>query len=250
MASDGSQSESVVHAAAQFATTHWSTVLRAGAEESAQSQAALDKLCRQYWYPVYAHIRHRGIAVEDARDLTQAFFFEFLQKGGVGKADARRGRFRTYLLTCVDHFVADAHDRQSAVRRGGKVDFMSLDDPATELRFQSDLATCRTPREAFDRNWAAALLEAVLGQLEAESCAAGKERLFEALRSSLMQEGLEETYAGIAARLGTSEAAIKMAALRLRRRFAELVRLEIGRTVVDPAEVEAELNDLMTAFDQ
>ncbi len=90
MASDGSQSESVVHAAAQFGTTHWSTVLRAGAEESAQSQAAPDKLRRQYWYPVYAHIRHRGIAVEDARDLTQAFFFEFLQKGGVGKADERR----------------------------------------------------------------------------------------------------------------------------------------------------------------
>lgn len=224
--------------------------MRARDPAAPDSQAALEKLCRQYWFPVYAHIRHHGHAAEDARDLTQAFFLELIAQGGLGKADPTRGRFRTFLLTCVDHFVSDEHRRHAAVRRGGKVDFISLDDPVWETRFQSELAVSHTPREAFDRHWATTLLETALARLEAETRATGKARLFETLLPSLTGEAVEESYAAIAARLETSEAAIKMAVLRLRRRFAELVRLEIGQTVADPAEIEAELNELMTVFER
>ena len=227
-----------------FATTHWSVVLATADQDSPQAAAALEQLCRTYWYPLYAYVRHRGHSPEDSQDLTQEFFYRLLQKNYLAHVDPRKGKFRSFLLAAINHFLANEWERAQTLKRGGKVTFLSLDEAQAEQRYQDDQFGGRSPEEIYERTWAIALLDKVLGRLRAEAAAAGQSARFEELKAVLMGERPALTYAELALKLGTTEPALKMAAQRLRRRYGELLREEIAHTVRSPQEVEEELRYL------
>ncbi len=232
----------------RFVTTRWSVVLAAGADLSANgAREALTTLCETYWYPLYAFLRSRGHRAEEAEDLTQAFFARVLEKHAFQQADPARGRFRSFLLTSLTHFAANAHDREITKKRGGGVTVLSLDLEAAEGRFQQEPSSNETPERIFDRRWALTLLDRVIGGLSTEMLGRGKRPLFETLKPYLTGDAPQLSYAETAARLGMSEAAIKVAVHRLRRRFRELLLDEIGQTVSSPEEIESELSHLRSA---
>ena len=227
-----------------FATTHWSVVLAAGQGDTAQSAAALEYLCGTYWYPLYAYIRRRGYAHEDAQDLTQEFFWRLLDRKWLPQVDRQKGRFRSFLLVAMNHFLANEWDRATAVKRGGRVLFQSLEDGTGERRFADESQLACSPEELYDQRWATTLLQTVLSRLRQEAAAAGWLKQFEQLEVFLTGEKRAGTYAELAAGLGTTEGALKMATQRLRRRYAELLREEIAHTVAGPDEVGDELRHL------
>jgi RNA polymerase sigma-70 factor (ECF subfamily) len=233
--------------AAQFRTTHWSVVLAARDESSPAGDDALAQLCRAYWYPLYAFIRRRGHSPHDAQDLTQEFFYRLLDKRYLSAVDHRKGRFRTFLLAALEHFLANEWRRSQAQRRGGGRQIISIDD-AAEQRYAHEPATDLSPERIYEQRWALAFLEQVLGKLRAEFLEAGKEATFEALKIFLTGDRPPVSYAELAASLGSTEAALKMAVSRLRQRYAELLRQEIANTVSRPDEVEDELRALMRAL--
>jgi len=229
-----------------FATTHWSVVLAAaGRRDSPGAAEALSRLCQAYWYPLYAHVRRRGYSPHDAQDLTQEFFARFLDHNGLARAEQSRGRFRTFLLTSLDHFLINEWEKSRSAKRGGDHSFVSWDEQKAEDRFLSEPADHLTPERAFEKRWAAAMLELVLNRLREESERDGKRGQFEALRGCLWGERSLATYAEMSDLLGMSEAAIKVAVHRLRRRFRELLRQEIAQTVASLEEVEDELRYLI-----
>ena len=227
-----------------FATTHWSVILTAADQERPEAAAALESLCRTYWYPLYAYVRHRGHRPDDAQDLTQEFFYRLLHKDYLSQADPRRGKFRSFLLATMNHFLANEWDRAQRLKRGGHITFVSLDEPTAEQRYLGERAGGRTPAQLYERAWATAVLAKVFSRLRVETATAGKGERFEELKVILMGERPSVTYTVVAAKLGTTEAALKMAVQRLRRRYAELLREEIAQTVADDAEVEQELAEL------
>ena len=231
---------------AVFATTHWSVVLTAGQSSSSQAAEALEKLCRTYWYPLYAYVRRRGNGVSDAQDLTQDFFYRLLDRDWLAQVDRRKGKFRSFLLMAMNHFLANEWDRAKRVKRGGRVFFQSYEDDACEQRFQEDARLDRSPEQLYEQRWAMALLETVLARLRGEATAAGRLEQFHELKGFLTGEKRSITYADLAAKLSTTEAALKMAVQRLRHRYGELLREEIANTVANPSEVEDELRHLMT----
>src|SRR5215471_4829642 len=166
-----------------FATTHWSVVLGAGEEPSPQAEAALTRLCQTYWLPVYAFVRKRGHSPEQAQDLTQAFFANFLEKQHVTKANRERGRFRSFLMTSVENFLRNENDRAQAQKRGGGRHLISLNEPDAETHYLREPTTETDPAKAFEQRWAAALLNTVLSRLQAEFGATGRGDLFEALQA-------------------------------------------------------------------
>jgi RNA polymerase sigma factor (sigma-70 family) len=204
-----------------FATTHWSVVLAAAQEETPEAAAALERLCQTYWYPLYAYVRHRGHTAEDSQDLTQEFFYRLLGKNYLAHLDPRKGKFRSFLLAAINHFLANEWDRARTLKRGGRVTFLSLDEAQAEQRYQGEHFAARSPEEIYERTWAIALLDKVLGRLREETAASGQSTRFEELKSVLMGERLSLTYAELALKLGTTEPALKMAVHRLRRRYAE-----------------------------
>ena len=233
--------------ARQFVTTHWSVVLAAREEDSPQAAAALARLCRIYWYPLYAFIRRRGHGAHDAQDLTQEFFYRLLDKRYLNAVDYRKGRFRSFLLAALEHFLANEWRRSQAQRRGGGQQVISIDDDA-EQRYAREPATNLSPERIYEQRWALAFLEQVLGKLRAEFVEAGKGGTFEALKVFLTGDRAPGGYAGLAAELGSTEAALKMAVSRMRQRYAELLREEIANTVSGPNEIEDELRALMAAL--
>jgi RNA polymerase sigma-70 factor (ECF subfamily) len=227
-----------------FATTHWSVVLATADQESPEAAAALERLCATYWYPLYAYVRHRGHSREDSQDLTQEFFCRLLQKNYLAHVDPHKGKFRSFLLAATNHFLANEWERARTLKRGGQVTFVSLDEVQAEQRYQGEQLAGRSPEEIYERTWAIALLAKVLGRLREEAAATGQSTRFEELKAVLMGERPSLTYAELALKLGTTEPALKMAAQRLRRRYAELLREEIAHTVRSPQEVEEELRYL------
>ena len=227
-----------------FTTTHWSVVLAAADQETPEAAAALERLCSTYWYPLYAYVRHRGHTPEDSQDLTQEFFCRLLRKNYLAHLDPRKGKFRSFLLAAINHFLANEWDRARTLKRGGQVTFVSLDEVQVEQRYQGERLAGRSPEEIYERTWAIALLDKVLGRLREETAASGQSTRFEELKAVLMGERPSLTYAELAVKLGTTEPALKMAVQRLRRRYAELLREEIAHTVRDPEEVEDELRHL------
>lgn len=227
-----------------FATTHWSVVLAAANEPTPETAAALESLCRTYWYPLYAYVRHRGQSPEDAQDLTQEFFLRLLRNDYLSQADPNRGKFRSFLLGSMNHFLANEWDRAKRLKRGGHVTFVSLDESTVEQRYLNEDAGGRTPAQLYDRAWATAVLAKVLSRLRLETAASGQGERFEELKVILMGERPSVTYSVLAGKLGTTEAALKMAVQRMRRRYAELVREEIAQTVGSALEVEQELAEL------
>ena len=221
MSTESHPLESAARTAAQFATTHWTVVLAAGQTASPQSAAALERLCRTYWYPLYAFVRRKGYPVEDAEDLVQDFLAAFLSKGYVGRADPARGRFRSFLLTSMQNFLHSAHDRLSARKRGGGQRPLSWDMAGMEDRYQAQLAEDVTPERAYEKRWASTLLQAVLDRVREDSKATGRAELFDHLKGHLWAEDDAVPYAQLGAKLGMTPMALKVTVHRLRQRFAE-----------------------------
>lgn len=229
-----------------FATTHWSVVLAAGHSSLPGAHEALEKLCRAYWYPLYAYIRRQGFSSHDAQDLTQGFFAALLESRGLRVADPERGRFRSFLLTRLKHFLSDERKKVHAQKRGGGQTIVSLDAELAEERFRSEPSTELTPELIFDRRWALTVMEQTVARLRAEYVAADRAELFEELKHFQPGEEAGRTYADVAARLGLSESAVKSAIWRLRQRHRDLLREEIAQTVATPAEVDEEIRYLIS----
>ncbi len=233
---------------AAFVTTRWSLVARAGGPASAERRAALADLCESYWYPVYAFARSKGNDADHARDLVQGFFADFLERDDVARADADRGRFRSYLLGAFVHFATNEWKRTQAVKRGGDRQSFSLDHELAEGRFQGEGNSELDPEASYERAWALNLIESVIVRLRAEYEDGGKGEVFDRLRPMLSFDGEAENYQKIAKDMGTTEGAVKVAVHRLRGRFASLLRRAIADTVEDQAEVEDEIRGLFEAL--
>lgn len=231
----------------RFATTRWSVVLAASGADSPAADEALAKLCETYWFPLYAYLRGRGHDAAAAEDLTQAFFAHLLEKKAFRHADPARGRFRSFLLTSLKNSAANARDRELAKKRSPDMPLLPLDAGTAEERYLLEPATGETPERVFDRRWALALLDRVMGRLAAETAGAGRQRHFDRLKMYLTGEQPQVSYADAAAALGTSEAAVKVAVHRLRRRFGALVHEEVSHTVASPDDVESEIRHLWSA---
>lgn len=231
--------------ARHFATTQWTAVVTAGEDSSLEARQALEQLCSTYWYPLYAYVRRQGHAVEDAQDLTQEFFARFLDRKYLRLADRHRGRFRTFLLTSLKHFLINEWNKAKREKRGGGREVLSIDEELAESRFTAEPAT-EQPSDAFyDRRWAAILLEHALEALRGEFDRAGKRELFERLKVYVWGEKSALTHAAMADQLGMTEGAVKVAVHRLRQRYGELLRAEVALTVTTPVEAEEELRYLV-----
>jgi RNA polymerase sigma-70 factor (ECF subfamily) len=231
---------------AAFVTTHWSAVLAAGTQDSTQTAEALAVLCRAYWRPLYAYARRRGHNQHDAQDLTQEFFARFLAKNYVAQADREKGRFRSFLLASMKHFLANEWDRANTLKRGGACAFIPLDefDEAQQARLESHLP----PDQLYERQWALTLLDQVFTHLREECVAAGKAELFDTLRVYLSGEKAAAAYAEAGTALAMSAGAVQVAVHRLRKRYGELLRAEIAHIVSRPEEIDEELRHLFTAL--
>lgn len=231
-----------------FTTTHWSLVLSAADRSSVSGQAALERLCRAYWYPLYAYVRRQGRGVEEAQDLTQEFFARLLQKDYLRHADRERGRFRTFLLTALQRFLVNDWEKGRTARRGDGQPVLSWNQQETETRFLAEPADEATPELAFDRRWAVTVLEQVLARLREEFTTRGKAEQFERLKVLLWGEKGAPPYAGVAAELGLTENALKVAVHRMRQRYRELLRAEIAHTVAASEDVDDELRHLIAVI--
>jgi len=232
---------------ADFSTTHWSLVLCAGGDGTPESRDALAKLCEAYWYPVYAYIRRRGYPTEDARDLTQAFFTRLLEKRDLRSADPTRGRFRSFLLTAVRHFLANEFDWRAALKRGAGHATFSLEIDSGENRYIREPPDLLDPEKIFERRWAMDLLGRAVESLRADCARAGDSRLFEALRPCLTDAKSAPSHRAIGEHLEMSEGAVGVAVHRLRHRFGAALRREVAQTVSADA-VDDELRYLLRAL--
>jgi len=232
----------------QFNTTHWSVVLAAREGDSPEASAALEKLCRGYWYPLYAYIRRRGHDADRAQDLTQEFFAELLRRNFLAAVQRERGKFRWFLLSAAKRFLANEWNREHAAKRGGGAAALSLDEDAAEGRYRAELADTLTPEKLFDRSWAVMLLEQAQAQLREEYHSTGRAPVFEQLKHFLSGDQAPMTYAEAGALVGMNEGAVKVAVHRLRQRYRDCLREQIAQTVTTAAEVDEEIRALFDAF--
>src|SRR5215472_12368230 len=233
-----------------FHTTHWSVVLAAGEEGSEQAAAALARLCQTYWFPVYAFIRKRGHSPEQAQDLTQDFFAGFLEKNYVAKAARERGRFRVFMMSSVQNFLYNQHDRAQAQKRGGGLALLSLDYQDAEQRYQVEPVEESDPATIFEQQWAASLLETILNRMREEFSAEGRAGLFDDLQAHLWADADSIPYSLLAQKSGLTESNLKTIAHRLKQRCRALLREEIAHTVAKPGDVDDELRHLMRIVSQ
>ncbi len=245
VASDKTEGESAGRSAGCFATTHWSVILAAGQRESPKAAEALEKLCRAYWYPLYAYVRRRGYHAQDAQDLTQGFFVSLLAGSFLSRADRERGRFRTFLLSSFDNYLHNEHDRAAALKRGGGREIISLEAHSAVGRYEKEPAGGLSPEQIYEKRWAATILERVLSRLREESLHANHEDLFDQLKPHLWGEEEATPYAQLADRFDMTVAAVKVTVHRLRRRYRAVLREEIAQTVADPAQIDAEIQYLL-----
>jgi RNA polymerase sigma-70 factor (ECF subfamily) len=222
-------------------------VLAAGDRESPEATQALETLCRTYWYPVYAYVRRKGYDEHHSSDLTQEFFCRMLERSYLRTADRRRGRFRAFMLACLERFLAKEWTRARRRKRGGGLTILSLDDGSCEARYLAEADSGLDPARVFQRRWARAVIDAGLEQLESEYAAAGKAGLYAALRPFL--SGQAEAYAELASRLHLSDGALRVAVHRLRRRYGECLREIIARTVSRAEDVDEEVGELLAALE-
>jgi len=217
---------------------------------SPESAAALEKLCRAYWPPIYCFARRKGWNDADAQDLTQQFFAHLLARNDFGGVDPRKGKFRTFLLAAFSHFLANEYDRLRAQKRGGGVTFLSLD--ALPLEESGELAPTGdiSPGTQYDLRWAKTILETALQRLAEEMLLNGKPDGFAALKPFLTANAAPGDYAAVAARLEVAEASVPVLVHRLRQRYRELVRAEVAQTVTSPAELEEEMRHLFAVLNQ
>lgn len=231
-----------------FATTQWSLVLQAGRGEGALAKASLERLCRAYWLPMYAYVRRRARDAAEAQDLTQEFFARLLEKNLLAIATPERGRFRSFLLISLKHFLINEHDRACAQKRGGGRQLLALDWQAGEERWQREPIDHADPDALFERQWALAAIESALARLSDEWNAAGKSALHARLLPFLTCDADGQTYAEAAAELGLSAVAARQTVSRMRKRYRELLRAEVASTLDEGEDVEAELQRLFAAL--
>jgi RNA polymerase sigma-70 factor (ECF subfamily) len=223
-------------------------VVSAGGNDTTHARNALEKLCRAYWFPIYAFVRRQGRGPHDAQDLTQEFFARLLEKNQIADADRNRGRFRSFLLASLKHFLANEWHKARAQKRGGGQVPIPIDTAAAESRCGFEPADNVTAEKIYERRWALTLLDQVLRRLRDEYTRDGKEKQFEQLKPTLTEASRSVRYADIAAQLGTTEGAVKVAVHRLRQRYREVLRAEIADTVAGPGEVEDEIRNLFAAL--
>jgi DNA-directed RNA polymerase specialized sigma24 family protein len=234
-------------AAGGFMSTAW-TLVSAAAEESTRSQEALESLCKLYWYPLYAYLRRRGHPSHEAEDLTQGFFLMFLRRQDVVRVRREKGRFRSFLLTALNHYVLDEATRSRAAKRGGGHSPLPLDVDSAETRYSLEPAHDLTAEKLFDRRWAMTLIDHTLDRLQSRYVDEGKGSLFDALKPYLADRRSAQGYAELARSLGSTEGAVKVAVHRLRQRFQDLLRSAVADTVADEAEVDEEMRSLLAAL--
>ena len=232
-----------------FLTTRWSVLAAAASPDPVLSRAALETLCAGTWYPLYAFVRRHGHGADDARDLVQGFFASFLEKVDLGSLDPAGGRFRSFLLASIRNWMADEHRRASAQKRGGGASPIPIDFDGADERYRIDPGAELSPERLFERQWAIALLDLALARVEAEYASSGKRDLFEALKPALQGRSADAPLAEIAARIDSTEGAVKVAVHRLRKRFREALRAEIAETVATEEQIEEEIRDLFRALE-
>ena len=230
----------------EFRTTRWGLVLAAGDTQAPGHRGALDQLCSAYWYPLYAFVRRSGHGPEDAGDLTQEFFARLLEKKWLTEADPARGRFRSFLLAALKHFLANEWNRSRCLKRGGGREFIALDASSAEERYALEPLDLATPELLYDRRWALTLLARTQTRLRAAMHAEGQAERFAALEPTLVGEKTALPYEELAARFGVTETAMKSMVLRLRKRFRETLREEVAQTIGEAKDVDAELAHLFT----
>jgi RNA polymerase sigma factor (sigma-70 family) len=243
----GATDESTQSGGVAFVTTHWSVVLAAQGE-SAEAKAALEELCRTYWWPLYGFVRREGHKPEEAQDLTQAFFARLLERRDLETVRQEWGRLRSYLLASIKNFLSKARDRELTVKRGEGRPLVSLDDLLARERADQEPAHKLSPDRIYERRWALTLLEQVLARLRAEYEAAGKLPLFDRLKELLAGESTQPSQAEVAAEMQMTENAVKQAFHRLRHRYRQLLREEIAHTVAVPDDVEDELRHFISVL--
>jgi DNA-directed RNA polymerase specialized sigma24 family protein len=231
-----------------FTTTHWSVVLAAGQDSSAEAAAALESLCRTYWYPLYAYVRRQGYSPHDAQDLTQEFFARLLDKKYLASVEREKGKFRSFLLASLNHFLANERDRMNAAKRGGGKVPISLDETVAEGLYREEPASNLSPEKDFEKRWAIALLDQAFAKVRNEFVIAGKGRIFERLKMFLADGTGSGDYAALTVELGMSANTIAAAVRRMRQRYRELVRAEIANTVASPKEIEDEMHHLFAVL--
>jgi len=235
---------------AQFAPTSWTDVLAAQRGGSREAEAALEKLCLTYWYPLYSYLRRKGFDPHKAQDLNQEFFYRLIKENYLGAVDRRRGKFRSFLLAALNHFVSNQRDYERAAKRGGGKALLSLDDTDAENRFIHEPASSLSPEKIFEKNWFLTLFEQALARLSEEQKAAGKSELFEQLKLFVVEDAESGDYNNAAARVNMTPNAVAVTVHRLRDRYKKLVHEEVVRTVADPAEIEDELRRFFSVLEE
>jgi RNA polymerase sigma-70 factor (ECF subfamily) len=230
----------------KVATTQWSQVLTARDGSDTEARAALESLCQTYWQPLYAYIRHQGSSPDEARDLTQGFFAEFLEKDFLADVDPEKGRFRSFLLASLRNFLSHERDRERALKRGGGTMTLSLDVEAGEAGYALRPVEATTPIDVFERRWAMTVLDRAMGRLQQEVDSSESDISFEQLKPYLTSSEPQVPYRETAEAMGASEGAVATAVHRLRKRYGQCLRAEIAETVVDPSQVDAELRHLLS----
>jgi DNA-directed RNA polymerase specialized sigma24 family protein len=231
-----------------FRTTHWSLVSLISDGDSPQATAALEKLCGTYWLPVYSYIRRQGYSPHDAQDLAQGFFARLLRLNSFAAVGQSKGKFRTFLLAALNHFLSDERDRARAEKRGGGKALISLDEAHAEELYLQIPAPDLTPEKLYDRHWALTVMEQALGRLRKEYGAAGNAAVFEHLSGFLSREATPGDYDRAAQKLGMTRGAMAVAVHRLRQRYRECVRFELSQTVTSPEDLELEMKHLFQAL--
>lgn len=232
----------------RFPTTRWTLVVSAGDSHHVDADQAFSSLCELYWQPVYAFIRRCGYSADAAQDLTQGFFTSLLEKHYVGRASPDKGRFRSFLLGSLKHYLHDERDRDTAKKRGGGQHPLQLDFVEGEELYRREPVDREDPERIFERQWISGLVLRVLAKLEKESAESGKRERFDQLKPFLV-ESREAPYDELASRLNMNSTALKVAIHRLRKRYRELFRFEIADTVATPGEVDDEIRHLLQVLE-
>jgi RNA polymerase sigma factor (sigma-70 family) len=236
--------------AGQFRTTRWTLVLVSAQNQGQAAQVALAELCQIYWYPLYAFARRRGHSPDDSQDLTQGFFLDLLEHRALSRVDRLKGKFRSFLLASFQNYLSVEARAARSLKRGGQQRFVHLDAESAENRYRLEPADYVSPEKIFDARWAHALLDHSMVQLADEYRSKGKEPLFEALKDfvGIGNENVDGSYDEAAKALNVGVGTVKTLIYRLRRRYIEIVREEVARTVSDPAEINGEIHALCDAL--
>lgn len=231
----------------QWATTRWTLLQALDGQQTSMAQEALTHLCETYWYPLYAFVRARGHSQDEASDLVQGFLADLIERGSLGTVSPERGRFRAFLLASMKHYLANQRARAGATKRGGGQSLLPLEFDLAEQRYQHEPVDTVSPETLYERAWASAVIDTVLRRIQTEWSARGKDAEFQRLRDTLTGDAPSEGYAAIAADLGTTESALRVAAHRLRRRFLAELRAEVA-DLSSAEDVDEELRYLVQAL--